>query len=116
MAIAKVIGYADNLILNFSLVTKIEKVIKDGKEIDVATLKWVAIVPKEMVDGTYVFDCYAYDDAGNASYLAKMLYTFDTKNLNSKIEQIKYFGVFQESTYFGLFKTNRFYTKLEVLM
>ena len=102
MAVTRVVGYADELVIEFTL--------------DSATHFWVAEIPKDMVDGTYVFNCIAYDGAGNYTSSCKMLYTFDSKNLNSRIEKIKYFGVFQESTYFGLFKTNRFFSKVEVLM
>ena len=89
MAVTRLVGYADELVIDFSL--------------DVATREWVATVPKEMIDGTYIFDCIAYDEAGNTDYSCKMLFTFDTKNLDCKLEKVNYFGDFKKVNYYGKF-------------
>ena len=90
MAVVKLVGYADNLVIDFSL--------------DSATLEWVAEIPKDMVDGTYIFDCVAYDGGGNEAYSCKMLFTFDVKNLDCKLEKINYYGDFEKVNYYRIFE------------
>lgn len=44
---------------------------------------WQVPTPPLLPDGKYIVEVYAEDDAGNISYAAKYLYTFDSANFTA---------------------------------
>ena len=51
--------------------------------------RWEATVPLDL-DGTYVIDLTAIDDAGNESYYATVLFAVDPETLHITMEVLKY--------------------------
>ena len=74
--VVKVIGTVDD----------IEVVFKYNQ----ATGKWETIVPRDL-DGTYVVDLWAYDEAGNRGYAATVLFTVDTESLHITFKLLDYY-------------------------
>ncbi|MEG1479376.1 MAG: PF13754 domain-containing protein [Clostridiales bacterium] len=66
----------------------------DGKDIifnliDEAKGLWETAVPLDL-DGTYVVDLTAWDDAGNSSYCATVLFAVDPEKLHISLKVLKY--------------------------
>lgn len=51
---------------------------------------WTCVVPPTL-DGEYIVDLYAEDEAGNVSYLATILFTVDSKNLVFSVKWLKWY-------------------------
>lgn len=73
--VAKVVGTVDNMEIVFSF--------------NQTTGRWETAVPRDL-DGTYVVDLWAYDEAGNAGYAATVLFTVDVERLHFNVELLKY--------------------------
>lgn len=73
--VVKVIGTVDD----------IEVVFKYNQ----VTGKWETTVPRDL-DGTYVVDLWAFDEAGNRGYAATVLFTVDVERLHFCVELLKY--------------------------
>ena len=73
--VVKVIGTVDD----------IEVVFKYNQ----VTGKWETTVPRDL-DGTYVVDLWAFDEAGNRGYYATVLFTVDPDSLHVVMELLKY--------------------------
>ena len=50
---------------------------------------WETAVPAD-VDGEYVTELYAEDEAGNISYMATVLFAVDTSNMCVRVKVIRY--------------------------
>ena len=50
---------------------------------------WETAVPAD-VDGEYVTELYAEDEAGNISYIATVLFAVDTSNMCVRVKVIRY--------------------------
>ena len=65
----------------------------DGRDVifnqNQATGRWETIIPPDL-DGTYVVDLWAYDEAGNRGYAATVLFTVDVERLHFCVELLKY--------------------------
>lgn len=73
--VARVVGTVDNREIVFSY--------------NQTTGRWETAVPRDL-DGTYVVDLWAYDEAGNASYAATVLFTVDMELLHFNMKMLKY--------------------------
>ena len=60
---------------------------------------WTAIIPPTL-SGKYAVEFMAWDDSGNMSYMAKMLFTVDTDNLCVHLEPYPYYAEVQPDTYY----------------
>lgn len=47
--------------------------------------QWFAVIPADL-DGEYIVEVTAYDDAGNSSFTTSMLFTVDLKTLVVKLQ------------------------------
>lgn len=66
----------------------------DGQEVELyadSGDRWSVPVPFD-TDGEYVVEILAEDEAGNQSYMAKMLYVVDTALLCVHVQPIPYYG------------------------
>ena len=61
--------------------------------------RWEIPVPYDE-DGQYVVEIIAEDDAGNQSYLAKMLWTVDTSLLCAHLEPVPYYAELLPDRYY----------------
>lgn len=62
--------------------------------------QWSVLVPFDK-DCQYVVEILAEDDAGNQSYIAKLLYIVDIQTLTAKLLEFPYYGELIEPYYFG---------------
>ncbi|MEC1744105.1 PF13754 domain-containing protein [Schinkia azotoformans] len=84
MAIVKIVGQVDGEDIIFSL-------NPDGD--------WIATVPKAL-DGEYVVEVKAYDEAGNMSYSSSMLFTVDPATLEVEFIPLQYaYKTFENDPY-----------------
>ena len=83
MAITRVIGRIDGMEVNL-----------ERKHGDV----WAVPVPMDQ-DGEYAVEIMAEDEAGNQSYLAKMLFTVNTALLCVHVVQLPFYASLQEPVY-----------------
>ena len=61
---------------------------------------WVAKVPLSE-DGEYVTSLYAYDDAGNSSYLAKVLFAVTGHELTITLLETGFIGELEDRGFIG---------------
>lgn len=74
MAIVKMVGQADGAEIIFRL--------NDERD-------WIATIPKDL-DGEYVVEIKAYDEAGNQAYASSMLFIVDPATLEVQVIPINY--------------------------
>ena len=60
--------------------------------------RWVVPVPYD-VDGEYVVEIIAEDEAGNQSYMAKMLFVVNAALLCVHVIPVPYYGVLQDDIF-----------------
>lgn len=64
---------------------------------------WTTTIPPN-IDGTYVVELTAVDDAGNTVYFTKYIVTFDIKNLCVKLQPYPYVTEVSVSKYYCILK------------
>ena len=64
---------------------------------------WEATIPKNL-NGQYVVELYAYDEAGNIGYAAKYIITIDLEALCVKFEPYPYYTRPYLSNYYCILK------------
>ncbi|WP_458412790.1 PF13754 domain-containing protein [Schinkia sp. CFF1] len=74
MAIVKIVGHVDSVEIIFRLNTEGD---------------WIATIPKDL-DGEYVVEVNAYDEAGNMSYASSMLFVVDPSTLKVEFVPLSY--------------------------
>lgn len=83
MAVARVFGCVDG-----------SEVVMESAQGDI----WSVPVPLDQ-DGEYVVEIIAEDDAGNQSYMAKMLFCVDSSGLCVQVLPIPYFAELLDNVY-----------------
>lgn len=64
---------------------------------------WEATIPKNL-NGQYIIELYAYDEAGNIGYATKYIMTIDLKSLCIKLEPLQYYTNIRLSDYYCILK------------
>lgn len=79
-----------------------DNVIFQRKDGDV----WEATIPKNL-NGEYVIELQAYDEAGNIGYAAKYIMTIDVETLCFKLEPYPYYTNISLSDFYCVLKEER---------
>ena len=64
---------------------------------------WKATIPKNL-NGEYVIELQAYDEAGNMGYMAKYIMTIDVGKLYLKLEAYPYYSKIVLSDFYCILK------------
>lgn len=96
MAIKRVFGTVDGA-----------EVIMEQAEGD----RWSVPVPLDQ-DGEYVVEIIAEDEAGNQSYMAKMLFCVDSSRLCVHVLPLPYMAMVMEDPYMAVLEPPRYYTEI----
>ncbi len=64
---------------------------------------WEATIPKNL-NGQYVVELYAYDEAGNIGYATKYIMTVDLKSLCIKLVPLQYYTNVRLSDYYCILR------------
>lgn len=70
--------------------------------------RWNVPVPFD-VDGEYVVEIIAEDDAGNQAYMAKMLFVVNTALLCVHVIPVPFYGILQDDIYNTEVLTEKYY-------
>lgn len=73
--------------------------------------RWEAIVPASL-DGAFVVDLTAIDEAGNVGYTAKYIITIDLASLCVHIEPCPYYEELLEPQYRAVLEKSEYYVEL----
>ena len=73
--------------------------------------RWEAIIPKSL-NGAYVVDMSAVDEAGNTAYIARYIITIDISSMCVHIEPCPYYEELLEPQYRAVLEKSEYYVEL----
>lgn len=74
---------------------------------------WEATIPKTL-NGVYIVELTATDDAGNIAYIARYILTIDITKLRVKLQQYPYNVKVKVKDYYANIRTGNYYEKFGI--
>lgn len=73
---------------------------------------WEATIPKTL-NGVYIVELTATDDAGNIAYIARYILTIDITKLRAKLQKYPYNVKVKVKDYYANIRTGNYYAKFK---